>query len=48
MARSTAQREQLTEEDREAEKSLIKREKSLGPKTDSCGTPRPTQMKRLL
>ena len=36
MARLSAQREQLTEEGREAGKSLTKREKSTGPRTDPC------------
>ena len=48
MARSSAQREQLTEESREAERSLMKREKSTGPRTDPCGTPRRTLKERLL
>ena len=34
MARLSAQREQLTEEDREAGKSLMKTEKSTRPRTD--------------
>ena len=37
MARWSEQREQLTEEGREAGRSLMKREKSTGPKTDPCG-----------
>ena len=37
IARSLVYREQLTEEGREAGKSLMKREKSTGPRTDSCG-----------
>ena len=41
MARSSAFREQLTEEGREAGRSLMKREKSTRPRTDTCGTPRP-------
>ena len=48
MARSSAQREQLTEEDREAGGSLMKREKSTEPRTDPCGTPRRTLKERLL
>ena len=36
MVRSSEQREQLTEKDREAGRSLIK---STGPKTDFCETP---------
>ena len=40
MARSSVQREQLTEEGREAGRSLMKREKSTGQRTDPCGTPR--------
>ena len=42
MTRSSTQREQLTEEGREAERSLMKREKSTGPRMDPCGTPRRT------
>ena len=38
MARSSAKREQLTEEGREAGRSLMKRKKSTGPRTDPCGT----------
>ena len=34
MARSSVQREQLMEEGREAGRSLMKREKSIGPRTD--------------
>ena len=37
--RLSAQREELIEEGREAGRSLMKREKSTGPKTDSSGTP---------
>ena len=48
MARSSAQREQLTEEGREAGRSLMNREKSTGPRTDPCGTPRRTRKERLL
>ena len=48
MARSSALREQLTEEGREAGRSLMKREKSTGPGTDPCGTPQRTQKERLL
>ena len=47
MARSSAQREQLTEEGREAGRSLIKREKSTGPRTDPCGTLRRTRKERF-
>ena len=42
MARSSAQREQLTE-GREAGKSLMKRGKRTGLRTDPCGTPRRTR-----
>ena len=38
MAKSSAKREQVTEEGREAGRSLMKREKSTGPRTDPCGT----------
>ena len=38
MARSLAEREQLAEEHREPGKSLMKREKSTWPRTNSCGT----------
>ena len=48
MARLSASREQLTEEGREARRSLLNREKSTGPRTDPCGTPRQTQKERLL
>ena len=48
MARSSAYREQLTEEGREAGRSLMKREKSTGTRTDPCGTPRRTRKERLL
>ena len=48
MARSSAQREQVTEEGREAGRSLMKREKSTGPRTDPCGTPRRTRKEWLL
>ena len=48
MARSSGQREQLTEEGKQAGRSLIKREKSTGPKTDSCEAPRQTQKNQLL
>ena len=40
MARLSAQRKQLTEEGREAGRSLMKREKSTEPRMDLCGTPR--------
>ena len=40
MARLSIKREQLTEEGRKAGGSLMKRDKSTGPKTDSCGIPR--------
>ena len=33
------QKEQLSEEGREVGRSLMKREKSTGPRTDPCGTP---------
>ena len=39
LARSPAQREQLTKEGRGAMRSLMKREKSSGPRMDPCGTP---------
>ena len=39
---------QLTEEGREAGISLMKREKSTGPGTDPCETPRRTRKERLL
>ena len=42
MARSS-EGEQLTEEGREAGRSLLKREKSSGPRTDPCGTCRRTR-----
>ena len=48
MARSSAIREQLTEQGREAGRSLMNREKSTGPRTDLCGTPRRTRKERLL
>ena len=48
MAISSAQSEQLTEEGREAGRSLMKSEKSTGPRTDPCGTPRRTRKKQLL
>ena len=35
-------KEQLTEEGREARRSLMKSEKSTGPRTNPCGTPRQT------
>ena len=41
-------REQLTEEGREAGRSLMNREKSTGPRTDPCGTPRRTRKERPL
>ena len=47
MAKSSAWREQLTEENREAGRSLM-REKSTGPRTDPCGTPRRTRKERLM
>ena len=47
MARSSAQKEQLTEEGREG-RSLMNKEKSTGPRADPCTTPRWTQKKRLL
>ena len=37
-----------TKEDRETGRSLMKREKSTGPRTDPCGTPRCTGKGRLL
>ena len=48
MARSSSQREQLTEEGREAGRSLMTKEKSTGPGTNLCGTPRRTQKEQLL
>ena len=48
VARSSAQKEQLTEEGREAVRSLMNREKSTGPRTDPFGTPRRTRKQRLL
>ena len=45
MSRSSADgiREQLMEERREVGRPLMKREKSTGPRTDPCRTPRRTQ-----
>ena len=40
MARLSAQKEQLTEEDKETERSLMKREKNIEPRTYPCNTPR--------
>ena len=37
----------MTEEDREAERLLMKREKSTGPRTDPFGTPRRTRTEQL-
>ena len=48
MARSSAYREQLTEEGREAGRSLMKREKSTVPKTDPCGTRQRSRKERVL
>ena len=48
MARSSAYRKQLTEEGTKAERSLMNREKSTGPRTDPCGTSRRTRKERLL
>ena len=48
MARSSAKRKQLTEEGREARRSLMKIEKSTGPRTNPCGTPRWTRKQRLV
>ena len=48
MARLLIERKQLTEEGREAGRSLMKREKSTWLRTDSCGTPRRTRKERLL
>ena len=42
MARSSAQRGQMTEEGKETGRSLMKREKSTEPRTDPCRTPRQT------
>ena len=47
-ARSSVPREQLTEEGRDAGRSLMKREKSTEPRTDPCGTPRRTRKQQLL
>ena len=41
-------REQLTEEGRKAGRSLMKKEKSTGPRTDPCETPRRTRKERHL
>ena len=43
MARSSAYREQLTEEGREAERLSKKSKKSTEPRMDPCGTPERTQ-----
>ena len=48
MTRSSAKKEQLTEEGRETGRSLMKKEKTTGPRTDPCGTPRRTRKERLL
>ena len=48
VARSSAQREQLTDKGREARRSLMKREKSTRPRTDPYGTPRLAQKEQLL
>ena len=48
MARLSALREQLTEEGREAGRSLMKKKKSTGPRTDRCETPQRTRKERLL
>ena len=45
---ASVKREQLTEEGREAGRLLMKREKSAGPRTDPCETPRRTRKERLL
>ena len=47
MASLLAQREQLTEGDREARKSLMKRKKSTAPRMDPCKTPCLNRVKRL-
>ena len=41
-------KKQLTEEGREAGRSLMKREKSTRPRTDTCGTPQRTRNERLM
>ena len=48
MARSPAYKDQLTEEGRGAERSLMKREKSTRPRTNSCGTPLQMRKEQLL
>ena len=39
MVRSSTEKEQLTEEGREAGRLSMNREKKTGPRTDPCGTP---------
>ena len=46
--RSSAKREQLKEEGEKAGRSLMKRYKRTGARTDLCGKPRCTQKERLL
>ena len=48
IARSSARKEQPKEEGREAGKSLMKKKKGTGPRTDPCGIPQRIQNERIL